>query len=47
MVLRKLTMALLSLGVILPGLTHALAVREIKTKSALGEPSVQKWSLRI
>ena len=38
MVLRKLTMALLSLGVILPGLTHALAVREIKTKSALGEP---------
>ena len=38
MVLRKLTMALLSLGVILPGLTHALAVRDIKTKSALGEP---------
>lgn len=38
MVLRKLTMALLSLGVMLPGLTHALAVRDIKTKSALGEP---------
>jgi pilus assembly protein FimV len=38
MVLRKLTMALLSLGVILPGLTHALAVHDIKTKSALGEP---------
>ncbi|MBH1971754.1 hypothetical protein FK216_09715 [Moraxellaceae bacterium AER2_44_116] len=38
MVLRKLTMALLSIGVMLPGLTHALAVRDIKTKSALGEP---------
>ncbi len=38
MVLRKLTMALLSIGMILPGLTHALAVRDIKTKSALGEP---------
>ena len=38
MVLRKLTMALLSIGVMLPGLTHALAVRDIKTKSALCEP---------
>lgn len=38
MVLRKLTMALLSVGVMLPGLTHALAVQNIKTKSALGEP---------
>ena len=38
MVLRKLTMALLSIGVMLPGLTHALAVRDINTKSALGEP---------
>lgn len=38
MVLRKLTMALLSIGVMLPGLTHALAVRDIKAKSALGEP---------
>ena len=38
MVLRKLAMALLSLGVVLPGLTHALALREVKTKSALGEP---------
>ena len=32
MVLRKLAMALLSLGVVLPGLTHALALREVKTK---------------
>ena len=38
MVLRKLAMALLSLGVVLPGLTHALALREVKTTSALGEP---------
>ncbi|MCB1673324.1 MAG: hypothetical protein KDI00_01510, partial [Pseudomonadales bacterium] len=38
MVLRKLAMALLSLGVILPGLSHALALRDVKTKSALGEP---------
>ncbi|PTQ87963.1 FimV/HubP family polar landmark protein [Agitococcus lubricus] len=38
MVLRKLTMALLSIGVMLPGLTHALAIQNIKTKSALGEP---------
>lgn len=38
MVLRKLAMALLSIGVVLPGLTHALALREVKTKSALGEP---------
>lgn len=38
MVLRKLTVALLSIGVMLPGLTHALTVRDIKTKSALGEP---------
>lgn len=38
MVLRKLAMALLSIGVILPGLTHALALRDVKTKSALGEP---------
>lgn len=38
MVLRKLAMALLSLGVVLPGLTHALALREVKTQSALGEP---------
>ncbi len=38
MVLRKLTVALLSIGVMLPGLTHALAVRDIKTTSALGEP---------
>lgn len=38
MVLRQLAMALLSLGVVLPGLTHALALREVKTQSALGEP---------
>lgn len=38
MVLRKLAMALLSIGVILPGLTHALALRDVQTKSALGEP---------
>ena len=38
MVLRKLTMALLGMGVMLPGLTHALAVRDIQTKSSLGQP---------
>lgn len=38
MVLRKLAVALLSVGVMLPGLGHALAVRDLQTKSALGEP---------
>ncbi len=38
MVLRKLAVALLSVGVMLPGLGHALAVRDVQTKSALGEP---------
>lgn len=38
MVLRKLAVALLSAGVMLPGLGHALAVKELQTKSALGEP---------
>lgn len=38
MVLRKLAVALLSVGVMLPGLGHALAVSDLKTKSALGEP---------
>lgn len=38
MVLRKLAVALLSAGVMLPGLAHALAVLDTKTKSALGEP---------
>ena len=38
MVLRKLTLALLGMGVMLPGLSHALAVRDIQTKSALGQP---------
>jgi pilus assembly protein FimV len=38
MVLRKLAIALLSAGVMLPGLGHALAVSDLKTKSALGEP---------
>ena len=38
MVLRKLAVALLSAGVMLPGLSHALAVKEVQTKSALGEP---------
>lgn len=38
MVLRKLTMALLGMGVMLPGFTHALAVRDIQTKSSLGQP---------
>lgn len=38
MVLRKLAVALLSAGVMLPGLSHALAVKELQTKSALGEP---------
>jgi pilus assembly protein FimV len=38
MVLRKLAVALLSAGVLLPGLGHALAVKELQTKSALGEP---------
>lgn len=37
MVLRKLAVALLSAGVLLPGLGHALAVKELQTKSALGE----------
>jgi pilus assembly protein FimV len=45
MVLRKLAMALLSLGVVLPGLTHALALREVKTKSALGEPFIAEIEL--
>ncbi len=38
MVLRKLTLALLGAGVLLPGLSHALAIRDIQTKSALGQP---------
>ncbi|HEX6591034.1 MAG TPA: FimV/HubP family polar landmark protein [Moraxellaceae bacterium] len=38
MVLRKLAVALLSVGVMLPGLGHALAVKDVQTKSALGEP---------
>lgn len=38
MVLRKLAVALLSVGVMLPGLGHALTVRDLQTKSALGEP---------
>lgn len=38
MVLRKLAVALLSVGVLLPGLGHALAVSDLQTKSALGEP---------
>lgn len=38
MVLRKLAVALLSAGVMLPGLGHALAVKDVQTKSALGEP---------
>jgi pilus assembly protein FimV len=38
MVLRKLAVALLSVGVMLPGMGHALAVRDLQTKSALGEP---------
>lgn len=38
MVLRKLAVALLSVGVMLPGLSHALTVGTIDTKSALGEP---------
>lgn len=38
MVLRKLAVALLGAGVMLPGLSHALAVKELQTKSALGEP---------
>ncbi|MDP2226654.1 MAG: FimV/HubP family polar landmark protein [Moraxellaceae bacterium] len=38
MVLRKLAVALLSVGVLLPGLGHALAVKDVQTKSALGEP---------
>lgn len=38
MVLRKLAAALLSVGVMLPGLTHALAIGELNTKSALGQP---------
>jgi pilus assembly protein FimV len=38
MVLRKLAVALLSAGVLLPGLGHALAVKELQTRSALGEP---------
>lgn len=38
MVLRKLAVALLSVGVMLPGLGHALAVSDLQTKSALGEP---------
>ncbi|NNM51097.1 MAG: peptigoglycan-binding protein LysM, partial [Pseudomonadales bacterium] len=38
MVLRKLAVALLSAGVLLPGLAHALAIGDIKTKSALNQP---------
>lgn len=38
MVLRKLAAALLSVGVMLPGLSHALAIGELNTKSALGQP---------
>lgn len=38
MVLRKLAVALLGVGVLLPGLSHALAIGDIRTKSALGEP---------
>lgn len=38
MVLRKLTLALLGMGVMLPGLSQALAIRDIQTKSALGQP---------
>lgn len=38
MVLRKLVLALISVGVLLPGVGHALAVKnEMLTKSALGE----------
>jgi pilus assembly protein FimV len=45
MVLRKLAVALLSAGVMLPGLGHALAVSDLKTKSALGEPFVGEVEL--
>ncbi len=38
MVLRKLAVALLGVGVLLPGLAHALAIGDIKTRSALNEP---------
>ena len=38
MVLRKLAVALLGVGVLLPGLSHALAIGDIKTRSALNEP---------
>lgn len=38
MVLRKLAVALISVGVLLPGLSHALAIGDIRTKSALNEP---------
>lgn len=45
MVLRKLAVALLSIGVMLPGLGHALALSDLKTKSALGEPFLAEVDL--
>ena len=45
MVLRKFALALLGVGMMLPGLSHALAVSDLKTISALGQPFVGEIDL--